>query len=650
MLSFREGEFLTTLRRAVSILILSLLLSPASPLPARPRAGDKLIAEGRLHEQDKEGDAALELYQKALQLDPSNLLYRMAVDKTRFQAAQAHIEKGLFARSRGMLEGALAHFETALHIDPSASVAETEIRLTREMLDRERHNTARTGCPSTAEEKALTPVDLMRRESQDERRRLLPVPRLQPLSPVPVNLKMVNQSPRILFETVGKYAGINVIFDSEYQPGKNTSIELMDSTIGEALDCLAVLTRSFWKPLSRNTIFVTNDNPTKRRDYEEQVIKVFYLSNINTPQELQEVITTIRSVADLQRVTQFNSQYAIIARGEADKITLAEKIIADLDKPRSEVVVDILVIEADTSFSRQISAAIAPTGLNVPVTFSPHSSIQAGTTTASSSSSSSTSTSTITSSTTTSGSTAIPLSSLGHLSSSDFSITLPSALLQAALSDANTKIVQSPQVRSVDSMKATLKIGNRQPTATGSYQPAVSGTSVNALVNTQFTYIDVGVNVDLVPRVHENGDVSMHIELEISNVNGQVSLGGIDEPIIGQRKVVHDIRMREGEVNLLGGLMSQQQSKTVTGIPGLSSLPVLRRLFTGESVDRSRSELMIVIIPHIVRRPEVSPENIRGIATGNSTVVKLNYARPDLAAPAGKPVQTPDTPLPAPAR
>ena len=142
----------------------------------------------------------------------------------------------------------------------------------------------------------------------------------------------------------------------------------------------------------------------------------------------------------------------------------------------------------------------------------------------------------------------------------------------------------------------------------------------------------------------------MHIELEISNVNGQVSLGGIDEPIIGQRKVVHDIRMREGEVTLLGGLMSRQESKTVTGIPGLSSVPVLRRLFNGESVDRSRSELMIAIIPHIVRRPEVSPENIRGIATGNSTVVKLNYARPDSAALAGKPVQTPDTPLPAPAR
>src|SRR5262249_187464 len=145
---------------------------------------------------------------------------------------------------------------------------------------------------------------------------------------------------------------------------------------------------------------------------------------------------------------------------------------------------------------------------------------------------------------------AIPLSNLGHLASSDWSTILPDALLQMVLSDAQTRVLQSPQLRSVAAVKATLKIGDRQPTATGSFQPGIGGVGINPLVNTQFTYIDVGVNVDLTPNVHENGDVSMHVEVEISSVNGHVNLGGIDQPIIGQRKVIHDIRMREGQVNL----------------------------------------------------------------------------------------------------
>ena len=152
------------------------------------------------------------------------------------------------------------------------------------------------------------------------------------------------------------------------------------------------------------------------------------------------------------------------------------------------------------------------------------------------------------------------------------------------LADTKTKVLQAPQLRSVDGVKATLKIGERQPTATGSFQPGIGGVGINPLVNTQFNFIDVGVNVELLPHVHDNGDVSMHIDLDISTVSGHVNLGGIDQPIIGQRKVQHDIRMHEGEVNLLGGLINQQDSKQVTGIPGLSSIPLLRRLFTGESL------------------------------------------------------------------
>ena len=461
---------------------------------------------------------------------------------------------------------------------------------------------------------AISGAEHMKQEARAKIGRILPVPDLQPLSNEPIDLKLVNQSPKTMFETVCRYSGINLVVDPEYQPGKNLSLDVKSATINQALDFLASATKSYWKVLSSNTILLTNDSAAKRHDYEELVTRTFYLTNVNTPAELQEVINTIRIVTDLQRLAPCNNQFAIIARGEADKIALAEKIVNDLDKPRGEVLVDIFVLEATSTFSKQVTSALASTGLNVPVTFAPRSKLQVATTSSSSSGSST--------------SNEVSLASLGHLSSADFAVTLPSALLQAALSDAKTRIMQAPQVRAVDNAKGVLKIGEREPIASGSYSAGANATAANGLVNTQFTYIDVGVNVELTPRVHDNGEVSIHIDLEISSVTGQVSLGGINEPVIGQRKVSHDIRVREGEVSLLGGLINDSDTQTVTGIPGLSSIPFLRRFFTGSSNDRSHSELMIAMVPHIVRRPDLSPDNVRTIGTGTAGSVKLTYSAP----------------------
>jgi len=651
--------------RLTAVVLTAILIGPVAPLQAKSRKGEHYYAEGAGHESKKEWDAAMDSYDKALSEDPSNIVYQMASQKARFQAAQGHLDHGFRIREMGQLGDALVEFQKAYAMNPGSAAAEQEIRRTQEMIQRERERVQQTGKEAPPEERALTPVEQVRREQDAKLRRLLPLPELKPLNPEPINLKMNNQSPRVLFETVAKVAGINVLWDPDMNPppnaGRNLSIELNNSTLEQALDDLATLTKFFWKPLSANTIFITNDNVNKRRDYEDQVMKVFYLSNIQTQQEIQEIINAVRTLTELNRIMPYNSQNAIIVRGEADRVALAERIISDLDKPKSEVVVDIIVLQASTTFSRQITAAIASTGLNVPVNFSPRPGLQvvpnANTTNNTNNQNTANNTTNVlnngtlntgATTTTNTGPAFIPLSNLGHLASSDFSITLPGALLQAALSDANTKILQSPQIRSVDNQKASLKIGDREPTATGSFQPGIGGVGINPLVNTQFTYIDVGVNVDITPRVHDNGDVSMHVELDISSVTGQVNLGGLNQPIISQKKVIHDIRMREGEVNLLGGLIQQQEDKTVTGIPGLSSIPLLRRLFSGESVDRSKSELMIALIPHIVRRPDITAENLRAIGVGNATSIKLNYG-PEAAAPAPRPAPPAGAPVPPPA-
>jgi general secretion pathway protein D len=223
-------------------------------------------------------------------------------------------------------------------------------------------------------------------------------------------------------------------------------------------------------------------------------------------------------------------------------------------------------------------------------------------------------------------------------------------MLQAVLSDSGTKVLQSPEIRSVDNQKASIKIGEKEPIASGSFQPGVAGVGINPLVNTQFTFIDVGVNVDLTPQVHDNNEVSMHVEIEISSVISTVNLGGIDQPVISQEKVIHDIRMKDGEVSLLAGLRQDQDSTTVTGIPGLSDIPVIKWLFSSKTINKSSSDLLIAIIPHIIRRPDYTPENLAGVAVGNATVVKLNYAPraqsvgAEPAPPAAKLTTTPPPP------
>ena len=595
----------------------------AVPMTARTRKGDKFLAQGKEREVRKDWDGALDFYNKALAEDPTDPGYQLEVHQARFQASQAHVSQGLKARKEGSLGQALVEFQKAYGIDPSSSVAEQEIKTTTQMIEREKKKGA------DSDTRSLTPSQLARRNSEQKLDSMLPVPELRPLNQQPINVKMNGQPTKVLFETVGKLANINVLFDSEFKDTNKQSIELTGATLNEALDYLAIVTKTFWKPLSANTIFVTQDNTTKRRDYEEQVMKVFYLTNVTLPQELQEIVTAVRSVADIQRLFVYNAQNAIIARGEADRIALAEKIIHDLDKPKSEVVIDVLVLQTSSDMTRTLGAALNT--LSIPVNFTPRSSIS---TPSSSTSTASTSTPTTSGTTTTGGTstastaTSIPLAYIGKVNTEDFSTILPSGTLQAVLSDSGTRVLQSPELRSVDNQKASLKIGQKEPIASGSFQSGVGGVGINPLVNTQFTFIDVGVNVDLTPKVHDNGEISMHIEVEISSVQSYVNLGGISQPIIAQEKVIHDIRMKDGEVNLLGGLKQSQDSTTLTGIPGLSSIPVIKWLFSSKQVSKSSQELLIALIPHIVRRPDYTEEEMRTIAVGNATVVKLNYAHP----------------------
>jgi general secretion pathway protein D len=611
------------------VALVAMAVSPT--LDARTKKGDKLLALSRAAELRKEWDKSLELAEQALSEDPADVAYQLTTTRLRFYTSQYHIDLGRKLREQGQLEQALAEFQKAYGINPASAMAEEEISRTRRMIESEQNKPAAEQKP---EERGLTPTEVVKRKDDKRFASMQPLPELKALNATPITLKMSNQPPKVLFETVGKLAGINVLFDPDYiaqQGVKPQSIELNNATLEEALDYLSLITRSFWKPVSQNAIFVTQENPTKRREFEDWAVKVFYLKNVTTAQEMQEIVTALRTVAEIQKIFTYQAQTAIIVRAEADKLALAEKIVSDLDKPKPEVVVDILVMQVSRAKTRDLTAAIAPSGLNVPIVFTPRSSIS--TTIPGSGGSNGGSAA--------AASTAIPLANIGKISTHDYSLTLPSGLLEALINDRNSKVLQSPQVRAIDGMKVSLKIGDKVPYATGSFQPGIGGVGINPLVNTQFTFLDVGVNVDIVPKVHGPNEVSLHVEVDISNVKERINLGGIESPVVGQSKIINDVRLKQGEVNLLGGLMQVQETKSVTGVPGLSSIPVLRRLFTSESVTKDYSELVIALIPHIVRTPEISEVNLRGVSAGNSTTVKLTYAQP-------KPPEAPQPAAPVP--
>jgi general secretion pathway protein D len=624
--------------RLTAIILVLLLAMPSVPLWAGNHRGDKLLNDARQEEAKGNLDHALQLASQALEQDPSDPGYQLEVRRVRFEAGDMHVHNGQKLRNDGKLAEALAEFEKAYGTDPASDIAMQELRRTREMIRRNSNAADNPGAASLEEEKTLTPSELARKRAQERTDSLLPIPELKPLNPEPFDLRMSNQPPRVLFETIAGVAKINVLFDPEYnqqQTIRTQSIELSQTTLEQALDQLAVITKSFWKPLSANTIFVTVDNPTKRREYSEQVVKVFYLSNVTAPQEMQELLTVLRTVVDVQKVFSFTTQNAMVVRAEADTMALVEKLISDLDKPRPEVIIDVMVMQVNTTHMRNITAAFASTGLTTSAIFAPRPGITTpGIQSATTGTSTTTTTGTTATTTTPTGSTTgtptstnIPLNALSHISSADFSLTnLPGAALEAVLNDASTRVLQSPQIRAVNNEKASLKIGEKVPTASGSFQPGVAGVGVSPLVNTQFQYLDVGVNMEITPQVHENHEVSLHIDLDISQVDNYQNLGGIAQPEIGQNKETANVRLREGEVNLIGGIIQRTDTKTKTGIPGLASIPLLGHLFSGEDIQNNRNELVIALIPHIVRGPDVTESNLRAVASGPLAQVKVGYA------------------------
>ncbi len=613
------------------------------PLEAKNRKGEKIMKEAQDAEAKGDYEKALELYTQALGTDPRDTAYKLGVDRLRFQAAQKLVDRGEKTRAQGKLEEALAMFQKAYAMDPSSAIAEQRMRQTFEMIRKDKERGNQGAAPPAPEDRGMTAADRVRKENERKLETLMDAPVLRPITRQIVNLKMNNQPVKTLFETVAKLAGINVMFDPEFvaqNSGKNFPADFQNTTLEEALDYLSILTKAYWKAISGNAIYVTLDNPQKRRDYEDYIVKVFYLQHALEPQELNEIANAVRVVGECRKVVPYPSQMALMVRCTADQVSLVQKIINDMDKPRAEIILDVYVLEANRTKTRSLAATIAngtKAGLNQNISFTPRNAILTGGTTTTAGSTTPTST----------ASSALSLASIGKISTNDFSLNLPGAFLQALLDDRTTRVLQNPQIRTVDNKKASLRIGDRYPYATGSFNVGTTGGvgGVSPYASTQFQFAEVGVNVDVTPKIHGNNEISLRVDVEVSNIRDQVDIGGLRQPVIGQRKIGEDIRIREGEINVMGGLKSNSRTRTLSGFPGLVSLPGLGWLFGTDGDDRSDSELLVILVPHLVRAPELTDLNLRGVNTGTDQQVRVSYQQRE-EKPAAVPAAVPPT-LPA---
>jgi general secretion pathway protein D len=585
------------MKRAARILALVLVCSAVAVASDSAR---HLFKKGVDAEARQDYETAFAYYKQAYDLKPTELKYRVPFERTRFLAAASKVHRAQKLREQGDLQEALAVFEEAAAIDPSNELAAQEIRRTQQLIEKQ-------SAPTNAPTPPKMEEDALRKRLQDARAPVM----LNEISGNTISALECSEDAKICYDTVGKLAGINVLFDPDYT-SRRLSVKLRNVTLQEALDVIALESRTFWRPVTPNTIFVAQDTQTKRRELEQNVIKTFYLGNVSTPTDLQDIVNAIRTVLEVQRIQQIPSQNAIVIKGTPDQLALAQKMVDDIDKSKPEVIVDVVVAQVRKDKLRDMgiippqNAAVALQGTNVTTT---PPATTGGTTTT----------------TPTQG---LNFNLLQHLNSTNYAVTIDPITAKLLFSDSNSKILQSPRIRATNGEKATLKIADKIPIATGSFgTPLGVGTAVGAVgVNTQFTYTDVGVIMELTPTVHPDGQITIKTSLEISNLNGSQTIGGITQPIISQRKVDHTIRLSDGEVNMLGGILEQTETVSTTGTPFLGSIPFLRYIFSQESKEKITNEIVFLLIPHIVRSQDLNDMNRRAFDVGTGTSIELHLA------------------------
>ena len=589
-----------TVRPALPLLVLT-CLAAFGAVSARAQSAAKWDKRGEDAEYRQNYDAAFQDYGFAVQKRPDDLRYKAHLERARLLASVSHVDRGRVMRQSGDLNGALTEFHRALQIDPGNETAQQEINLIEQSQP-----------PSGAA--AAPPPPSQHAQVLSELGSISGPVQLRPVSNDPITLHMVEDVKNI-YTAIGKLAGINVLFDPDYT-SKRIPVDLTNVSLSDALRIVATLSGTFYKAVTPNTIFVAQNNRQKRTDLDEQAVQTFYLTNASQQNDANEVVVAIRNLLDPSvKIYLVPSQNAIVMRATPDQLLLAQKLLNDLDRARPEVVVDVAVLEVDRSVEHKLGITL-PQSVTLTPQANPNTPVTAGSSVAG-------------------GGTTAPstftLNSLAHFSSNNLAVGITGGTVDALLSDADTRILQNPSLRASDGQRATVKIGQKIPVATGSYNAGVSTGVASIGVQTQFTYLDVGVNIDMTPTVHYNHEITLKMKIEVSSEGPIQTISGVQEPIINQNVVEQVIQLKDGEPSLLAGLLTRNDSLSINGTPGVGELPLLKYFFTSRDKTVAKNEIVFLLIPHIVRESVLTRMNTRAIDTGTGQAIELRRTDNDEA-------------------
>jgi general secretion pathway protein D len=591
------------LKRITGTALVALLFASCATYNAYQRA--------KSAEQVKDWDTAVIQYEKALEIDPDNTEYKMGRDRARREASRDHFEKAkeLIAQGKNapsaeqyrLAQIASNELQIVVRLDPSNQFAAVELEKVYQVIsDFQRAATEQVS------------VDEVKKRAQSAITKAQP-PQLNPASNEPISLTFSRDTPvKDIYRALGNAFGINILFDQAVKDDRIT-IELRDVTAQAALERVMQAANHFYKVLDEKTIIVIPDNPQARRDYEDLVIRTFYLSN----GDAEQVTNVVRTMIEARNVFPLKALNAITIRDTADKVRIAEKIIEANDKAKAEVVVQVELVQLDLNRVREIGMAISGFA-NADGTISSSAAAIPGIRDANGA--------LTTFSRGTLDQIAQAVGSFNALRANT-TFAIPTATYSLLKTLGNSELLANPELRISEGEKATLHIGQRIPvpvTTISGYNPGQTGGTNNntnlTVPYTSFQYQDVGIKVAMEPRVHHNREVTLKLTVEVSNQGSPVKFAGQEQPTFATRTIESTIRLKDGETNFLAGLIQDVKIKSATKTPILGDLPFIGRLFTNEHDEESRTDLVLTMTPHIIRIANITEEDVAPmwVGTGNN--------------------------------
>src|SRR5688572_20866041 len=570
-------------------------------------------------------ETAVDHYRRAVEKDPTNAEYRIAYERAMISASQVHLDAARIAEARGQLEDALREYRRASEFDPpTRQLAAKVVELERTLRDQIEASRPRNS------------VQQLREQARQEG-----PPSLFNLNTVMAPLVFNQASLRDIFGAIAKSTGINIIFDSTFQDRVYTT-SLNGVTLGEALNSIVTSNQLFYKVLDPRTILVIPDNAQKRAQYEEQLVQNFFISHVD-PLELAQMLNqVIRPIGgqQLQPVISANKSASVInVRATTTMMAIIERMIESNDKPRAEVIVDVQILEVNRGRAKKYGIDLGNYAINA--VFSPESDPRSTATTGES----------------TLNAQPFNANTISRgVSTSDFYLAVPSAVLRFLEQDTETKVIAKPQLRGAEGAPLELNLGEDIPVPSTTFTPVAAG-GANSQPLTSFNYRSVGVNVKMTSKVTYEGDIRMELFVESSTLGAGVVIAGQELPSFGSRKVTTVLRLREGESSLLAGLLREDQRKLLTGFPWLLRVPVIKQLFSNNDTNVTQSDIVMLLTPRIVRTHELTPQDVGPIRIGTQANLGLSgppplLTQPAAAAPAlvgaAAPAPAPAQPQPAP--